>query len=83
MKNTKRAEFNPFAPTLKQLLIVTGIWLIGALLLVLVMTDLFTESPFHVEYTMLFFLLGTSTIAITFFNLNYLRVQKVQNKIKK
>ena len=83
MKNKKQGRFNPFTPTLKQLLTITGIWLVGMLLLVLVMTDLFTQSPFRAEYTMLFFLLGTSTIAITFFNLNYLRVQKVQNKIKK
>lgn len=44
-------------PTKKQLLLVIITWFIGSSLLVLSVTDLFTESFFQKEYIMMYFIL--------------------------
>jgi uncharacterized protein YacL len=44
-------------PTKKQLILFTIFWLIIALILILVMTDLFTKSPFQRKYFGVFLIL--------------------------
>jgi uncharacterized membrane protein YjjP (DUF1212 family) len=57
-------------PTLKTIIIFSILWIISNTLLILSMTDLFTESLFQKKYLMIYFLMIGSTIATgkLFFN---------------
>ncbi len=50
--------------TKKRAVVLTALWLIGGLLLVLAMTDLFTQSIFQKKYLLLQFLFLLNTLFI-------------------
>ena len=60
-------------PTKKQLILITTAWILGNMLLILSITDLFTESFFQRNYIMMYLLMIGSTLAT--FNLyrNFLK----------
>lgn len=64
------------APTKKRVLLFSFLWLVGTTLLVLSMTDLFTESIFKKKYAVLYILI----IANTFFVLKMWRTYLKNNK---
>ncbi len=51
-------------PSKKQVVGFTVVWLIGLILLVLSMTDLFREALFQKKYTILYLLIFGSTVAL-------------------
>lgn len=63
-------------PSKKQLIICTAVWFIGLSLLVLVMTDLFTTSPFRSKYIMLYLLMAGSTLTVGWQHINFFRNRK-------
>ncbi len=64
-----------YSPSRKILLLFNLIWFIGTVLLVAVMTDLFTESPFQGQYLMLHFLVIASTVMVGRLNYNYSKMK--------
>lgn len=58
-------------PSRKQMILFTLLYFAGILLLVLSMTDLFTESLFQGKYLLLYFLIIGSTLATFKIHLNY------------
>lgn len=60
-------------PTRKQLILFTVLWILGNTLLILSISDLFTESVFQRKYIMIYLLIFGSTLAT--FNLyrNFLK----------
>ena len=60
-------------PSKKQLNFCTIIWFTGVSLLMLVMTDLFTENPFRSKYLMLYLLIAGSTLAVCLQYINFFR----------
>jgi len=69
MKTTKTNWINH--PSKKQLILLTTIWILGVVLLVISMTNLFKESIFQVKYVLIYFLLIGSTVAIVRLYRNY------------
>jgi len=63
-------------PSRTQLTLFTLLSIFGIGLLVLVVTDLFTENPFKRKYLMLYFLAIGSAIATTKLHLNYWKNNK-------
>ncbi|MBK3519374.1 hypothetical protein [Carboxylicivirga marina] len=60
-------------PSKKNLIIITAVWLISMVLLVLSMTDLFTEKPFQKSYLLMYFLMLSSTVSVIKMHMNYQR----------
>lgn len=58
-------------PSPKQMILYTLLYITAILLLVLSMTNLFTESIFQGEYLLLYFLILGSTITTFKMHLNY------------
>ncbi len=48
-------------PSLKQLVLLTIVWAVGSLLLILSMTDFFTERFFQKNYVLVYFLMIGAT----------------------
>jgi len=69
MNNTKRNLF--YNPSLKQLRLFTGLWILSMTLLVMAITDLFTESIWQKDYLLIYFLMISSTLSIVKLYLNY------------
>jgi hypothetical protein len=65
-----------YHPSKQTLILFNLTWLIGAFLLLAVMTDLFSSSPFKGQYLVLHFLLAASAAMVIRLNLNF---QKSQN----
>ena len=62
-------------PSRKQIILFTLVYLIAVLLLVLSMTNLFTESIIQKKYIMIFFLIISSTLATIKVHLNYWKLK--------
>ena len=58
-------------PSKKILILFTSLWLLGITLLILAMTDLFTESILQRKYVMVYFLMIGSTIVTGKLYFNY------------
>jgi len=58
-------------PSKKILILFTSLWIVGITLLILSMTDLFTESFLQKKYIMIYFLMIGSTITIGKLYFNY------------
>jgi len=63
-------------PSPKQVVGFTVIWLVGLILLILSMTDLFRESLFQRKYTILYLLILGSTVALVKVHANYWKSMK-------
>ena len=59
---TKRDNW-PKNPSRNQVLFISALWVIGNLLIILSMTDLFSESIFQRRYFLLYLLILVSTLA--------------------
>jgi hypothetical protein len=77
--NIMTKEINWYQNPTKKTLIVFGLlWLIGNTLLVLVLTDLFTESPLKVKnIIMMFFMIG-STVSVSHLYIKYFKKNKIE-----
>lgn len=64
-------------PTKKTLLIFGMLWLISNLLLVLVLTDLFTENPLKAENIIMIVLMIGSTFSVSQLYIRYYKNNKV------
>ena len=73
MKTKKNNWINN--PSRKQLLLFTLVYFIAILLLVLSMTNLFTESIIQKKYIMIYFLIIGSTLAIIKVHHNYWKLK--------
>lgn len=60
-----------FNPTKKAVIIITILWVISNFLLLISITDLFTESFFQKKYVMIYFLMLGSTVAVVKLHRNY------------
>jgi hypothetical protein len=60
-------------PTSKQTLIAFSAWLIGAAMIIISVTNLFTESLFNRRYTVLLLLLLASTATMISVGANYFK----------
>jgi len=69
MKDKKESFLT--TPSKKHLIIFGLLWFISIALLTLSITDLFTESFFQKNYTMMYFLMIGSTVAIGKLYFNY------------
>ena len=58
-------------PTGKQITIISALWITGNALLILAMTDLFTESIFQKKFVMTYFLILGSSLTTLEAHLNY------------
>ncbi len=74
-----RKEINWYQnPTKKTLRIFGLLWLIGNTLLILALTDLFTESPLKVtNIIMMFFMIG-STVSVSHLYIKYYKKNKIK-----
>jgi len=69
MKTKKNNWFKN--PSHKQIILSTLLYFTGILLLILSMTDLFTESIFQGKYSLIYFLILGSTLTTLKIHLNY------------
>jgi len=65
-------------PTKKTLIIFGLLWLISNMLLVLVLTDLFTESPLKAKNIMMMILMIGSTFSVLQLYIRYYKKNKVE-----
>lgn len=65
-------------PTRKNLFVFTSLWLLGTSLLVLSMTDLFTESFFQKGYSGIYLILISSTTFLSKLYINYWKTSKIK-----
>ncbi|PXX98803.1 hypothetical protein DF185_15615 [Marinifilum breve] len=68
--NSKKGNFFN-KPSLKQVILFTGLWILSMILLVMVITDLFTELIWRKEHLIIYFLMVSSTLSIAKFYGNY------------
>ena len=64
-------------PSLKNVIIFYVIWFVSNMLLILVITDLFTESFFQKKYLMMYILMIGSTISTRKIYMNYRKNKKL------
>ena len=60
-------------PSIKQLILFTALWILANTLLILSMTDLFSESVFQRKYIMIYLLMIGSTLATLNLYRNFLK----------
>ncbi len=65
-------------PTRKNLFVFTSLWLLGTSLLVLSMTDLFTESFFQKGHSGIYLILISSTTFLSKLYVNYWKTSKIK-----
>jgi len=66
-------------PTKKTLWTFGLLWLIGTLLLVTAMTDLFTKNPFETKNIVLLLMIFCSTISTSYIFIKYYKQKSAQN----
>jgi len=67
-------------PSKKTLIIFGLLWGISNMLLVLVLTDLFTENPLKAKNIMLMIFMLGSTLSVTQLYLRYYKMNKVEKR---
>lgn len=60
-------------PSFKNVMVLSILWFTSNMLLVLSITDLFTESFFHKRYLVVYFLMLGSTATVAKVSLNYFK----------
>jgi len=75
MKKSKTNWMNN--PSRKQLILITSLWILANTLLVLSMTNLFTESIFQRTHIMIYLLMFGSTLTTFYSFRNFLKIKKV------
>lgn len=76
IKNDKRNWVKN--PTKREVILVSIAWFAAAFLIILSVTNFFTESIFNKKYAMLYFLLIASIITVIKVFSNYFRNQKIK-----
>lgn len=60
-----------YNPSLKQVILIVGIWIFSMVLLTMVITDLFTEIIWRKEHFIFYILMLSSTFSVAKFYGNY------------
>ncbi|MCY1636501.1 hypothetical protein [Marinifilum sp. D737] len=60
-----------YNPSLKQVILIVGIWIFSMVLLTMVITDLFTEIIWRKEHLIFYILMLSSTFSVAKFYDNY------------